>query len=832
MRRRSNNTQQKHRYREEETKTQTGEESANEKGEKEPKKRWEEEEEEDCLIDVLGWVETQRERLDEKNGDNNNNNDDDVGQTDQDPSHTLLRELGDNISMRLGLYGDQKEKELEEQDDLIDMLLDASIARPVLLRVGEESFVTTRSSLTKENSMLSSLVSGRFPSRGLSFSGNFAFGPDRGETDRGMLLEEFFVKRDGEMFRHILQYLRSQKLTLPRGFTDHERLAQEADFFGMDNLLLEIETNDFRKPLSWLRYAIALHAADFDHKFVELQYWRALGLVELDPNVPSFEEQLALDVSSLSPSQPDDEISFLKTTPPLWDHPTCSVSDPVPDPLHVRPLDAQEVADIVPNLLKNPAWTLELPNRDGHDPVSSSSSSSSPEKHGPSLGARHTLVSPQTPSLRTSSSSNLALPLDVSEDEDPVFVEEQVGQESMGASRFLFSANSHSSVTPTNINRVSRNSSMDDLRVSSAEASPRADRSSRGSSPTRSSLKRSSSSVITPKNVKRVDLDTGGCWVAAVLAYRMFLSQYHPTQVLLQHRLEFLVMQASPTDIEQSEKILNFFLDSSDSSNSSSLLKTIYGRLLELSNIPSWMPSCNPIACPGFCPITVMDERLKKANEDEHEKQRMKLKLQRAFDLYKEASVSPKNVFPLSHNFLGLCHFYGLPQSRDFSEDFHTKSLFSSDLISSLCFTVSPDLRVVSPDTQKSLQCFLSATEADVHLGRYNLGINFMYGYAQHAHDQGDEDEQGNRLKATNYLRLASLCGNPFGHLQLRLLLFMSNDASAPYHFTQAAKSGLPAALDHLTLFPDQSHPSLIACATSLGLTFDHRKFADVYPTG
>ncbi|RWS27392.1 BTB/POZ domain-containing protein KCTD12-like protein, partial [Leptotrombidium deliense] len=53
----------------------------------------------------------------------------------------------------------------------------------------------------------------------------------------------YFIDRDGNLFRFILDYLRNGKqLILPENFTERERLKSEADFYRLSGLLTAINT--------------------------------------------------------------------------------------------------------------------------------------------------------------------------------------------------------------------------------------------------------------------------------------------------------------------------------------------------------------------------------------------------------------------------------------------------------------------------------------------------------------------------------------------------------------------------------------------------------------
>ena len=52
----------------------------------------------------------------------------------------------------------------------------------------------------------------------------------------------YFIDRDGSLFRHVLNFLRTRKLCLPQPFDELEQLSAEADFYQVDNLTKAIQT--------------------------------------------------------------------------------------------------------------------------------------------------------------------------------------------------------------------------------------------------------------------------------------------------------------------------------------------------------------------------------------------------------------------------------------------------------------------------------------------------------------------------------------------------------------------------------------------------------------
>lgn len=93
----------------------------------------------------------------------------------------------------------------------------------VTLNVGGVLYTTTRSTLTKhQDSMLAAMFSGQYIPTAADQQGNY------------------FIDRDGYMFRHVLNFLRSDRLCLPQGFKDFDLLEVEADFYQIPALILAI----------------------------------------------------------------------------------------------------------------------------------------------------------------------------------------------------------------------------------------------------------------------------------------------------------------------------------------------------------------------------------------------------------------------------------------------------------------------------------------------------------------------------------------------------------------------------------------------------------------
>lgn len=100
----------------------------------------------------------------------------------------------------------------------------------VRLNVGGTSYCTTLATLQKEEQSLLSDM----------------FGTDGDEIRLSEILRvlpdgSYFLDRDGHLFRFILDYLRTGKVTLPEVFTEHGRLREEARFYGLEGMVQQLE---------------------------------------------------------------------------------------------------------------------------------------------------------------------------------------------------------------------------------------------------------------------------------------------------------------------------------------------------------------------------------------------------------------------------------------------------------------------------------------------------------------------------------------------------------------------------------------------------------------
>ncbi|CAL8367777.1 unnamed protein product [Lota lota] len=90
---------------------------------------------------------------------------------------------------------------------------------PVTLNVGGHLYTTSLSTLQRySDSMLGAMFRGDFPTT---------------QDSKG----NYFIDRDGTLFRYILNFLRTSELTLPVDFTEIDLLRKEADFYQIEPLI-------------------------------------------------------------------------------------------------------------------------------------------------------------------------------------------------------------------------------------------------------------------------------------------------------------------------------------------------------------------------------------------------------------------------------------------------------------------------------------------------------------------------------------------------------------------------------------------------------------------
>ena len=103
-----------------------------------------------------------------------------------------------------------------------------SLPDPVILDVGGVRYSTTYATLTLyPDSMLGRMFGGDLPLK---------------INDDGTV----FIDRDGALFRHILNFLRCSRLSLPRPFPEMEALRVEADFFQITPLIQALNEHSLK----------------------------------------------------------------------------------------------------------------------------------------------------------------------------------------------------------------------------------------------------------------------------------------------------------------------------------------------------------------------------------------------------------------------------------------------------------------------------------------------------------------------------------------------------------------------------------------------------------
>lgn len=96
---------------------------------------------------------------------------------------------------------------------------------PIHLDVGGHVYTSTLETLTKyPNSRLSKMFNGTLP---------IVF-----DTQR----QQYFIDRDGKLFRHVLNFMRQGSLNLPDNFKDMSSLLAEAKYFELDTLYAQLES--------------------------------------------------------------------------------------------------------------------------------------------------------------------------------------------------------------------------------------------------------------------------------------------------------------------------------------------------------------------------------------------------------------------------------------------------------------------------------------------------------------------------------------------------------------------------------------------------------------
>ena len=122
---------------------------------------------------------------------------------------------------------DKLHNERETFDRMSKKIESTQISETVNLNIGGQHFTTTRQTLTKDpNSYFAAMFSGRFSLK-------------RSEDGAIQTIE---IDRDGKHFRHILNYLRDGKLSLPEEATctDLEEIEREATYYQIQGIIDEL----------------------------------------------------------------------------------------------------------------------------------------------------------------------------------------------------------------------------------------------------------------------------------------------------------------------------------------------------------------------------------------------------------------------------------------------------------------------------------------------------------------------------------------------------------------------------------------------------------------
>ncbi|CAH8519702.1 unnamed protein product [Schistosoma turkestanicum] len=111
---------------------------------------------------------------------------------------------------------------------------------PVHIDVGGTLYTSSLKALTKyPNSILGKMFNGTIP------------------IVLDTMKQHYFIDRDGTLFRHVLNFLRTNKVNLDPNFTELDQLVEEATFYGLDemvNQLKQIKTKLKRKERHYRRY--------------------------------------------------------------------------------------------------------------------------------------------------------------------------------------------------------------------------------------------------------------------------------------------------------------------------------------------------------------------------------------------------------------------------------------------------------------------------------------------------------------------------------------------------------------------------------------------------
>ncbi|KRZ13563.1 BTB/POZ domain-containing protein KCTD16 [Trichinella zimbabwensis] len=125
-------------------------------------------------------------------------------------------------------------------------------AKIIELNVGGKKYQTTINTLTKDTGSWLGRQFMQTESPEMSPSTDYS---DKEESSAMLPVSDgsYFIDRDGNLFRYVLEFLRNGKLLLPENFTEHEALCEEAKFYGSKALLEELQARMSLQMQSTLR---------------------------------------------------------------------------------------------------------------------------------------------------------------------------------------------------------------------------------------------------------------------------------------------------------------------------------------------------------------------------------------------------------------------------------------------------------------------------------------------------------------------------------------------------------------------------------------------------
>ncbi|XP_035663810.1 BTB/POZ domain-containing protein KCTD21-like [Branchiostoma floridae] len=126
-----------------------------------------------------------------------------------------------------------------------------SISDPVVsLNVGGHIYTTARSTLTRyRDSMLGAMFGGDFDTAA--------------RDDQG----RYFIDRNGRLFEHVLNFLRTTQLVLPEDFKELRLLEMEADFYQIQPLIEALKTHKARLETGPCDVVVLSHRHNPYHPF-------------------------------------------------------------------------------------------------------------------------------------------------------------------------------------------------------------------------------------------------------------------------------------------------------------------------------------------------------------------------------------------------------------------------------------------------------------------------------------------------------------------------------------------------------------------------------------